>query len=136
VFSTYRKHTASQNLEKMRKGRFIMALSMDPRPDLAEDSALWSLLLEIARGTNLQLAANLHGFRCIGTRLKRNRKWGLVMEPILPGKGAEAGARAKEAGITTSDVTGWQDRDDYKAASQKYLRPYHKELLELFRMIG
>jgi len=108
----------------------------DPRPDLAEDSALWSLLLEIARGTNLQLAANLHGFRCIGTRLKRNRKWGLVMEPILPGKGAEAGARAKEAGITTSDVTGWQDRDDYKAASQKYLRPYHKELLELFRMIG
>ena len=99
----------------------------DPRPDLVEDSVLWSLLLNVARETNSQLAANLHGFRCIGTRLKRNKKWGLVIEPILP-EGGEGG--------TESGVTGWQDRDDYKAASQKYLRPYHKELLEFFRMIG
>ena len=40
-----------------------------------------------------------------------------------------------EAGIN-SDVTDWRDRDDYKKMSQKYLRPYHKELLELFKRIG
>lgn len=101
-------------------------ISSDPRPDLEEDSALWGLLLGIASETNLQLAANLHGFRCIGTRLKRNRKWGLVMEPVLPDE---------EAGIN-SDVTDWQDRDDYKAMAQEYLRPYHRELLQLFRKIG
>lgn len=100
----------------------------DPRPDLAEDSTLWSLVLSVACEINPQLAANLHGFRCIGTRLKRNKKWGLVMEPILPGPGAGSG--------TDAEITDWQDRDDYKAMSQKYLRPYHKELLELFKKIG
>lgn len=110
----------------------INCRSADPRPDLAEDFTLWSLLLKIVRETNPQLAANLHGFRCIGTRLKRNRKWGLVMEPILPDGKVGAGA---EAGIN-SDVTDWRDRDDYKKMSQKYLRPYHKELLELFKRIG
>lgn len=105
-----------------------MALTVDPRPDLAEDSTLWSLVLSVACETNPQLAANLHGFRCIGTRLKRNRRWGLVMEPILPGPGTGLG--------TDAEITDWQDRDDYKAMSQKYLRPYHKELLELFKKIG
>jgi len=97
-----------------------MALTVDPRPDLAEDSALWSLLLNVAHEINPQLAGNLHGFRCSGTRLKRNKRWGLVMEPILP-----------DAGISSS-VTGWRDRDDYKAMAQKYLQPYHGELLQLF----
>ena len=106
--------------------------SADPRPDLTEDTVLWSIVLDVARETNPQLAANLHGFRCIGTRLKRNKKWGLVMEPILPDGKVGAGAAA---GIN-SDVTDWQDRDDYKAMAQKYLRPYHKELLQLFRRIG
>lgn len=102
--------------------------SADPRPDLAEDSTLWSLVLSVACEINPQLAANLHGFRCIGTRLKRNKKWGLVMEPILPGKGAEA--------EINSDVTDWQNQEDYKAAAQEYLRPYHGELLQLFKKIG
>jgi hypothetical protein len=107
----------------------------DPRPDLTEDTVLWSIVLDVARETNPQLAANLHGFRCIGTRLKRNRRWGLVMEPILPGK--EAGKRAG-AGVSSdvSDITDWKDRDDYKALAQEYLRPYHAELLELFKRIG
>ncbi len=113
----------------------------DPRPDLYEDSTLWSLVLEIAHKTNPQLAANLHGFRCIGTRLKRSRKWGLVMEPILPGDevetGGEVGGEEKtKIRATLGNETGWQDRNDYKKTAQEYLRPYHKELIELFKKIG
>ncbi|MFA6998790.1 MAG: hypothetical protein WC198_06495 [Victivallaceae bacterium] len=96
----------------------------DPRPDLSEDNILWSILLELANETNTQLAANLHGFRCAGTRLRRNAKWGLVMEPILPGPGVEDG------------VTDWRNREDYKTEAEKYLKPYHEELLGLFKKIG
>ena len=111
----------------------------DPRPDLAEDSILWSLLLEIARETNPQLAANLHGMRCEGTRLKRSEKWGLAMEPILPGDEVEAESGVSEGRVKVvaeSGITGWRDRDDYKAAAQEYLQPYHEELLKLFKKIG
>jgi len=122
--------SAAQKLESGRE-EFDMVPSInfrsaDPRPDLAEDSTLWSLVLSVACEINPQLAANLHGFRCIGTRLKRNKKWGLVMEPILPDAAEEI----------TSDVTDRKDHDDYKTLAQEYLRPYHKELLQLFKRIG
>jgi hypothetical protein len=126
--------TACTNVNAKERNRIP-----DPRPDLAEDSALWSLLLNLARETNPQLAANLHGLRCEGTRLRRSAKWGLAMEQILPGDEVEVDAGGGEGRVkikATDGITGWQNREDYQAAAQEYLRPYHKELLELFRKIG
>ena len=40
----------------------------DPRPDLAEDHALWTRLLAVAGDG--ELAWTLHGFRCLGRRLR------------------------------------------------------------------
>src|SRR5690606_5160341 len=36
----------------------------DPRPDLAEDSELWTRFLQLAEDENKQLTGILHGFRC------------------------------------------------------------------------
>jgi hypothetical protein len=130
---------------------------IDPRPDLFEDSALWSLLLNFVHETNPQLAINLYAFRCEGTRLKRSRKWGLIMEPILPGDeveilpgdevGVDAGCGVGDGkgskNETTAKIkavfgyeTGWRDRNDYKKTAQEYLRPYHEELVKLFKWVG
>lgn len=127
-----------------------MAAICDPRPDLYEDSALWSLVLGVAHETNSQLAVNLYGFRCDGTRLKRSRKWGLVMEPILPGdeikidvgNGGDGGdGTGKITTKTTTKAvfgheTGWRDREDYRAMTREYLQPYHRELVGLFKRFG
>lgn len=43
----------------------------DPRPDLADDSALWTRLLRRAESVDENLAGTLHGFRCCGARLER-----------------------------------------------------------------
>lgn len=42
----------------------------DPRPDLAEDSAQWDQLLRAAAKFP-DLAGALHGFRCVGARIRR-----------------------------------------------------------------
>lgn len=52
----------------------------DPRPDLAEDSAWWSRLLTLAHERDEELGGILHGFRCLGRRLRR-RDGGVVLGP-------------------------------------------------------
>lgn len=135
--------------KKKKEGLGFMAKATicDPRPDLTEDSALWSLLLNVVHETNPQLAVNLHGFRCEGTRLKRSSKWGLIMEPILPGDEVEVELLPEdEAGRKKTETkrikavfgyeTGWRNRKDYRETAQEYLRPYHEELVELFKRVG
>jgi len=41
---------------------------VDPRPDLAEDSGVWTRLLQLADST--PIGGALHGFRCCGARLQ------------------------------------------------------------------
>ena len=43
----------------------------DPRPDLEEDSAVWTRLLVEAEKVDGMLAGTLHGFRGVGVRLRR-----------------------------------------------------------------
>lgn len=116
----------------------------DPRPDLQEDSSLWRILLEVAHKANGNLYGALHGLRCIGTRLERNKQWGLALKPILPGdKIANYGGSAGPAGsggetITAvrGIITDWASVEDYKAVAQEYLRPHHDVLLGLLKKIG
>ena len=96
----------------------------DPRPDLSADSSLWRILMAIAHEAEPMLYGALHGMRCIGTRLERNKKFGCVLVPILPGIGIG------------ENVTGWASMEDYRAVAQEYLRPHHDLLLGLLRKIG
>ena len=96
----------------------------DPRPELQEDSSLWRILLEVSHEANPNLYGALHGLRCIGTRLERSKQWGLVLKPILPGIGIG------------ENITGWKDKEDYRAVAQEYLRPHHDLLLGLLKKIG
>lgn len=56
----------------------------DPRPDLAEDSELWTRLLALAGRT--ELGGALHGFRCQGARLTVS----MTGAHIEPGDGWES----------------------------------------------
>ena len=96
----------------------------DPRPDLSADSSLWRILLAIAHEANPNLYGALHGLRSIGTRLERNKKFGCVLVPILPGTGVG------------ENITDWASMEDYRAVAQEYLRPHHDLLLGLLKKIG
>ena len=61
------------------------------------------------------------------------------MEPILPGDEVETrGESGKKVKIKAvfGYETGWRDRNDYKKTAQEYLRPYHEELVKLFKWVG
>ncbi len=85
----------------------------DPRPDLAADSAPWSLLLALsydADGDNPAGAFGvLHGLRCVGVGLERDERgrWRLV------------------AGET----------DDYEQIRETWLMPRRREIGELLRRL-
>ena len=86
------------------------AWQFDPRPDLAEDSRLWHLLLMHCRATEDDgpdsLYGALHGFRCLGARLA-----------VVKGR----------VRLFRGDIT----EDEYAALRTRWLQPHHKRLTEL-----
>lgn len=95
-------------------------LIADPRPDLKEDSELWTAILKNAARSNLELYGILHGFRCMGTRLKHNSKGNVVLRPDIDPTGARA----------------WASQQEYDQAKNRYLVPHHAEITELLSELG
>jgi hypothetical protein len=89
----------------------------DPRPDLAGDSELWTMLLQMARDKSLELASNLHGMRCCGLRLDRRRE-GFVLRPDMD-----------------PNTSKWPDKESYLADRDRWLMPYAKEIDELLQQL-
>lgn len=88
----------------------------DPRPDLAEDSALWVRFLELAGEKDKQLAWTLHGFRCQGTRLRQGRS-GYVLRPEL------------------DPTKGWTSRQEYEKERDRWLMPHISVIAELLKRL-
>ena len=88
----------------------------DPRPDLAEDSELWTRFLQLAEDENKKLTGILHGFRCQGTRIVLGRS-GYVLRPELdPSK-------------------GWKNRQEYEKERDKWLKPHIEKIAQLLKKL-
>lgn len=98
-----------------QKGRTIT----DPRPDLAANSTLWVTFLTLAAQESKQLFANLHGFRCAGTRL------------VKATSGQLAGMYVLRPDIDPTGDRAWESLDLYKEFKQKYLKPMETQLLKV-----
>lgn len=92
---------------------------VDPRPDLSEDSSLWVSFLTLAARESRQLYANLHGFRCAGTRL------------VKATSGQLAGMYVLRPDIDPTGDRAWESLDLYKEFKQKYLKPMETQLLKV-----
>ena len=108
----------------------------DPRPDLIEDSALWSRLLTLAKAETERLRSKitveqdrtgsffgvLHGFRCAGTRLRKsNTGSGMyVLRPDVDPTGERA----------------WISREEYEQFKERYLAPWKDVLIETLQKLS
>lgn len=91
--------------------------TVDPRPDMAEDSVIWSKLLQLAMDKHgEELAGILHGFRCGGTRIKRGRN-GYVLRPDVDPTGTVA----------------WPSIEEYEEMRDKYLASWREEVTALLK---
>ena len=94
--------------------------TVDPRPDLNDDSAIWTELLKLAMSRHgEELAGILHGFRCGGTRIKRGRN-GYVLRPDVDPTGTVA----------------WPSVEEYEAMRDKYLAPWREQVTELLKEVS
>ena len=88
----------------------------DPRRDLKEDSSLWQELLQVAYQENDKIYEIMHGYRCLGTRLK-----------CIEGK-----IRIdKERTIKESDA--FPDKKAWKRGLVKHIMPIQEELKEVLK---
>ncbi len=92
-------------------------LVTDPRPDMAEDHQFWGDLLYLAAQKNEMLAGILHGFRCKGTRLRRNSDGDYVLRPDIDSDGKRA----------------WRSQAEYEEARDQWLAGYRAEIIELLK---
>ncbi len=104
------------NPELAKKIENLILKITDPRPDLIEDSELWTRLLELASERDKDLAGTLHGFRCQGTRLKRGRTSYVLRPDIDP-------------------VRAWPRQEEYEKERDKWLKPYTKEIAALLKSL-
>ena len=104
------------NPELAKKMENLILKITDPRPDLIEDSELWTRLLELASERDKDLAGTLHGFRCQGTRLKRGRTSYVLRPDIDP-------------------VRAWPSQAEYEKERDKWLKPYTKEIAVLLKSL-
>jgi hypothetical protein len=93
-------------------------ITVDPRPDLADDSELWTRLLELAEAEDRMFAGTLHGFRCMGTRIKRGQK-GYILRPDID---------------PTGD-TAWTSQNEYAEMKEEWLRPHISKIANLLRCL-
>lgn len=88
----------------------------DPRPDLTEDSELWTRLLKLAARENSDLAALLHAFRCLGTRIRQGRS-GYVLRPDV------------------DPIWAWPSREEYEKERDRWLKPHAEEIASLLKRL-
>ncbi len=90
---------------------------IDPRPDLEEDSALWTKLLTSALSLNVELTQVLHAMRGGGTMLlKQGDRY--VIKPLIDSK------------------TGWDSLQDYEEIRDKYMLPHKDHIVQLLKEFG
>jgi len=82
----------------------------DPRKDLSEDHELWQVVLKEAGKVDRQLYGNLHGFRCMGCRLKKNKN----ILRLIPAP----------------------DYENYQEDRREYLLPYKAEIKDIFQKVA
>ena len=87
--------------------------TIDPRPDLAEDSGLWSYLLH-----RVEDPWFWNGLRCVGFRLIQNQR-GLILSPTIGNAG-----------------TGFETEKDYLDFRVQWLLPRKQEVTDTLRKIG
>jgi hypothetical protein len=90
-------------------------LTTDPRPDLTDDHHLWNDFSYLAAQRDEMLAGVLHGFRCMGTRLRKNSDGKFVLRPDIDSDGNRT----------------WESHDAYNAAKERWLAGYRKEIVAL-----
>lgn len=95
-------------------------LVTDPRPDLSDDHHLWNDLLYIAAQKNEMLAGVLHGFRCMGTRIRKNRDGKFVLRADIDSDGNRA----------------WESQGQYDEARDYWLKGYRNEVVELLGQLS
>jgi hypothetical protein len=104
------------------KSEILEALrwTQDPRPDFADDSALWTRLLARAHQWDADdprgLFGALHGFRIWGARLEE-REGRLFIRPRPAPEG------------------GWADEAEFQAERQQWLVPHAVALVRLLRAV-
>ena len=86
----------------------------DPRHDLDSDHEYWQLVLKEADKLDHTLYGILHGYRCVGTRLK-------IDDEILKLKKGEEWEQY------------WKDENSYKKESYKSLLPYRNLIKEILK---
>jgi hypothetical protein len=96
----------------------IPELNVDPRPDLAEDSQLWVLLLTLAQlhTGNLEFWGTLQGFRCMGTRIKTLPGGNLALRPLI-------------------GPDGFESSIEYEKLRDRWLKPYRGVLVDLMKLL-
>lgn len=106
----------------------------DPRPDLTEDSVLWSRLLALAKEETEQLKGKttveqdrtgdffkvLHGFRGAGTRLKKSDSGKYVLRPDIDPTGKQA----------------WMSQQEYEQFRDRYLKPWKDVLVRVLEKLS
>jgi hypothetical protein len=93
---------------------------IDPRPDLKQDSKAWDKLLVIALETDINLAGLLHGFRCGGLRLFKERT-GWVLRPEFD---------------KTYSISIWASQEQYINDRTRWLVPHANRLIEVLNRLG
>lgn len=88
----------------------------DPRPDLRYDSKEWEKLFFLASEWE-GLAKILHGFRCGGLRITKQRR-GYVLCPDYD---------------TSHNNSLWANKTEYDIDKNKWLMPYAKEITQVMR---
>ena len=94
----------------------IKKIIPDPRPDLVEDSRNWKEFLNVVEAKNNSLAMILHGFRCCGLRLHKE-KIGYVLRPEF------------------NKDSQWRSQKEYERDREKWLIPYKSELIFLLNIL-
>jgi hypothetical protein len=83
---------------------------IDPRPDLIEDSGRWGSLLLAAQNTDLY--GPLHGFRCVGARIRKDAGGGLQI-------------------CYDPEREGFDGQADFDEQYREWLEPHRQELERL-----
>lgn len=91
---------------------------IDPRPDLTEDSILWTKLLELAIKRDKLCAGVLHGFRCGGLRISK-KPMGYVLVPML----------------NKPELSMWTTKEEYAIDRKKWLWPCTGMIISLLEAL-
>lgn len=93
--------------------------SLDPRPDLRQDSILWAQLLASALDINTNLYSALHYLRCRGTGIRRFPSGNLGLYPYIDPTGNDA----------------WSSQTEYDR-EKRILDPMRDDLIQLLRKVA